>query len=145
MTARLKSEVIIYKGSRDLSPIRLKMLTDWHKQLIRSLLKGRTADSRISAEQRSAIRQICADVMPVAEPERFLRAFVDSLVQAADAERVPYGVERDAMLSQIVSIFVDELHASADDGGPLELGLRRETPATAPRLILDNNSTGTSL
>jgi hypothetical protein len=49
------------------------------------------------------------------------------------------------MLSQLVSIFVDELHTCADDGKPLELGLRRETPATAPRLILDSDSPRTSL
>jgi len=121
------------------------MLTDNHKDLIRTILTGRTADSKISAEQRGAIRQICADVMPVAEPERFLRAFVDALVQAADSEGIPYGVKRDAMLSQLVSIFVDELHTCADDGKPLELGLRSETPATAPRLILDSDSPDTSL
>ena len=121
------------------------MLTDEHKQLIRSIFTGRRLDSKISPVQRSLIRQICAEVMPVAEPERFLRQFVDTLVQAADAERIPYGVERDAMLSQIVAIFVDELHACADDGSPLDLGLRRETPATAPRLILDNDSAETSL
>lgn len=121
------------------------MLTEKHKQLIRGTLKGRTADSKITAEQRSAIRQICAEVMPVAEPERFLRAFVDALVQAADEEGIHYGVERDAMLSQIVSIFVDELHASTGDGNPLELGLRRETPASAPRLILDSDSASTPL
>ena len=121
------------------------MLTDKHRESIRNTLRARTRDSRINAEQRSAIRQICADVMPVAEPERFLRSFVDALVHLADEERIPYGVERDAMLSGIVSIFVDELHACADDGSSLELGLRRETPATAPRLILDSDSAGTPL
>ena len=121
------------------------MLTDRHQQLIRSLLKGRTANSKINAEQRSAIRQICAEVMPVPEPERFLRAFVDALVKAADAEGIAYGVRRDAMLSQLVSILVDELHSCTDDGNTLELGLRRETPATAPRLILDSDSPSTSL
>ena len=121
------------------------MLTDKHKELLRITVKGRTADSKIESEKRLAIRQICAELMPAAEPERLLRAFVDSLVQIADAEHIPYGVERDAMLSQIVSIFVDELHACADGDNPLQLGLRRETPATAPRLILDNDSANTSL
>ena len=121
------------------------MLTENQKQLIRSTLKGRTADSKINAEQRSAIHRICIEVMPVAEPERFLRAFVDTLVQGADAEGIAYGVERDAMLSQIVSIFVDELHAGTDDGVTLELGLRRETPATAPRLFLDGDSPNATL
>lgn len=120
------------------------MLTDNHKELIRLLLKRRLVDSKINAEQRATIREICVDVMPVAEPSALLRAFVDALVQAADSERVAYGVERDAMLSQLVSVFVEELHACSDDGRPLELGLRRETPATAPRLILDIESPGTS-
>lgn len=120
------------------------MLTENHKQLIRSTLKGRTTDSKINAEQRSAIHEICIEVIPVAEPERFLRAFVDTLVQAADSEGIAYGIERDAMLSQIVSIFVDEIHAT-NGGETLELGLRRETPATAPRLVLDNDSPTASL
>src|SRR6476469_3860449 len=121
------------------------MLTDYHKELIRRLLKGRMADSRLDTEQRATIRAICAEVMPVAEPHALLRAFVDALVQAADDERISYGVERDARLSQLVAVFVDELHACADDGTPLELGLRRETPATAPRIILDADSPDTSL
>lgn len=121
------------------------MLTDKHRELLRITVKGRTADSKIESEKRLAIRQICTELMPAAEPERLLRSFVDALVQAADAERIPYGVGRDAMLSQIVSIFVDELHTCADDDKPLDLGLRRETPATAPRLILDNDSANTPL
>jgi hypothetical protein len=121
------------------------MLTDYHKELIRRLLKGRMADSRIDAEQRASIRAICAEVMPVAEPSRLLRAFVDALVQAADNEGISYGVERDALLSQLVGVFVDELHACTAEGTPLELGLRRETPATAPRIFLDSDSPDTSL
>jgi hypothetical protein len=121
------------------------MLTDNHKARIRRLLQDRLADSRINAEQRATIRQICGELMPVAEPATLLRAFVDALVQAADTERLTHGVERDAMLSQLVSVFVDELHACADDEIPLELGLRRETPASAPRLILDSESPSTSL
>ena len=121
------------------------MLTDNHKELLRITIKGRTADSKIASEKRLAIRQICAELMPAAEPEKVLRAFVDGLVKVADEQRIPYGVERDAMLSQIVSIFVDELHTCAVDDKSLDLGLRRETPATAPRLILDNDSASTSL
>ena len=123
----------------------MKMLTDNHKRLIRGTIAGRATGSRVTAEQREAIRQICLEVMPVAEPERFLREFVDALVQAADAERIAYGVERDAMLSQIVSIFVDDLHSCADEETPLQLGLRRETPASAPRLFVDNDSASTPL
>jgi hypothetical protein len=121
------------------------MLTDYHKELVRRVLKARATESKINAEHRAAIREICAELMPSPEPERLLRAFVDAAVKAADEERVPYGIERDAMLSQLVTLFVDELHTCADDERPLELGLRRETPATAPRLVLDNDSVDTSL
>jgi hypothetical protein len=136
--------VSIHAGLLTLPLRGLKMLTDKHKELLRITVKGRAADSKIESEKRLAIRQICAELMPSAEPERLLRAFADALVHVADAERIPSGVERDAMLSQIVSIFVDELHACADDAD-LELGLRRETPASAPRLILDNDSANTPL
>lgn len=123
----------------------MKMLSDNHKELVRRILKGRTVDSKISSEQRLAIREICAEVMPVPEPERFLLAFVDAVVRAADIERIPHGVERDAFLSQLVTIFVDELHTCADEGKPLELGLPPDTPATAPRLVLDADSPDASL
>lgn len=49
------------------------------------------------------------------------------------------------MLSQIVSIFVDELHATTDEEVELVLGLRHKTPASAPRLILDKDSADTAL
>jgi hypothetical protein len=124
---------------------KLKMLNEDHKRLIRGILRARKSDPGIDSLRRVAIRQICVEGMPVTEPERFLRAFVDALVLAADAEAIPYGVERDAMLSQIVSIFVDELHATTDEEVELVLGLRRKTPASAPRLILDKDSADTAL
>src|ERR1041384_4088455 len=99
------------------------MLTDYHKELIRSTVKGSVADPKTNFERRMAIRRICVERMPITEPERFLRAFVDALVQAADAEAVPYGAERDALLSQLVNVFVDELQATTDE--EIELELRR--------------------
>lgn len=116
------------------------MLTDNHKQLIRSLLKGPTTDPKTNLERRLAIRRICVERMPVTEPERFLRAFVDALVRAADTEAIPYGDERDALLSQLVSIFVDELHATTDEEVGVELG-RRKTVTGAPEVALDSDST----
>lgn len=115
------------------------MLTDNHKQLIRHLLKGPRSDPKINLERRLEIRQICVQRMPVTEPERFLRAFVDALVQAADTEAIPYGAERDALLSQLVSIFVDELHATTDEEVSLQLGPRGR-PANAQPPGLDDDS-----
>ena len=116
------------------------MLTDHHKQLIRATLKARAIDSKINVEQRLAIRQICVERMPITEPQQFLRAFVDTLVQAADAEGIDYGAERDTLLSQIVAVFVDELHATTDEEVAMELGLREKTPRTVARLVLDSDS-----
>ena len=120
------------------------MLTDTHQQLLRSTLKNKTVRSKITAKQRSAIRQICIDVMPVDEPEKFLIAFKSALSAAADAEQIPQGVERTAMLTQLVSVFIDEFYAAGDQSA-LEMRLRKEPPATAPRLILDNDSSSARL
>ena len=121
------------------------MLTDAHQQLIRSILKDLTVRSKITAEQRAAIRQCCVQALAVAEPEKVLIAFKNLLAAAAEAEGIPPGFERNALLSQLVSIFIDELYASGDDASLQQMDLRRETPASAPRLLLDNDSTSTHL
>jgi hypothetical protein len=119
------------------------MLTDRHKALIRSTLSHRTEDSAISPEQRLAIREICVERMPITKPDAFLRAFVDALVDAANAEGMPYGAERDTLLSQLVSAFVDELRATTDEEVALESGARRVTPTSVARLVLDSESGST--
>lgn len=121
------------------------MFSDTHQHLVRSILKDMTVRSKITADQRAAIRQCCVEAVTVAEPEKVLIAFKSALIAAADAEQLPAGFERNAMLSQLVSIFIDELYASDDDGSVQEMGLRKETPASAPRLILDNDSINTRL
>jgi hypothetical protein len=121
------------------------MLTDAHQQLIRSILKDLTVRSKITAEQRAAIRQCCVQALAVAEPEKVLIAFKNLLAAAAEAEGIPPGYERNALLSQLVSIFIDELYASSDDASVRDMGLRKETPASAPRIFLDNDSIDTHL
>src|ERR1041384_3049665 len=104
------------------------MLTDAHQQLFRSILKDMTVRSKIPPAHRLAIRQCCVEAIP-AEPEKLLIAFKTALSAAAEAEQIPAGVERSAMLSQLVSIFIDELYATGNDDTVQELGLRKETPA----------------
>ena len=118
------------------------MLTDAHQQLFRSILKDMTVRSKITPAHRTAIRQCCVEAMP-AEPEKLLIAFKSALSAAAEAEQIPAGVERNAMLSQLVSIFIDELYATGGDD--TEMGLRKETPAFAPRIFLDDDSINTHL
>ena len=64
------------------------------------------------------IRQICSELTPVGEPEKALIEFKKALDEAANAERIPYGVERTEMLSHIVSLFIAELYGSAERGKP---------------------------
>ena len=116
------------------------MFTDTQQQLIRSIVRDMTVRSKISVEHRATIRQCCVDARHVAEPEKILIGFKAVLAAAADAEGMPQGVERTAMLSQLVTIFIDELYATGDDTTMQAMDLRKETPASAPRLILDNDS-----
>jgi hypothetical protein len=113
-------------------------LTDAHQQLLRDALKEKTARPAVTTEQRTAIRQICTDAMPGAEPEKLLIAFKTALARAADDAGLSYGVERSAIVSALVSVFIDELYAAGD--GERISSVRLETPATAPRLTLDNDS-----
>ena len=119
--------------------------TDTQQQLIRSILKDMKTRSKISADQRAAIRQCCVDARRIAEPEKILVAFKSALARAAEAEKIPQGVERNAMFAQLVSIFIDELYATGDDASMESMNLRKETPASAPRLVLDNDSTSNTL
>jgi len=121
------------------------MFTDAHHQLIRSLVKDMTLRSKVTGEHRAAIRQCCVDAARVAEPEKILIAFKSALAAAATAEGIPQGVQRDAILSQLVSIFIDELYATGYDASMEGINLRKETPASAPRLILDEDSPNTRL
>lgn len=146
MTTYAKREVIVYRQRLRLTLHGLTaMLIETHQQMIRSTLKDKTVRSKITAEDRQAIRQICIDVQPVRDPQTLLIAFKSALAQAADMEGIPHDYERNALLSQLVSVFIDELFAVTDDVHRGELGLRNETPASAPRLILDNDSADTRL
>ena len=118
-------------------------LTIAHQQLLRNALKETTARPIVTHEQRMAIRRICTESTSGAEPEKLLIAFKSALAQAAEDEGIPHSVERSAILSALISVFIDELYAGGD--GERISGVRMETPATAPRLILENDSPATRL
>ena len=88
------------------------MFTDTHQQLMRSVLRDMTMRSEIATEQRTAIRRCCIEASRGAEPEKILIAFKSTLAAAANAEHIPQGIERDTMLAQLVTIFIDELYAN---------------------------------
>lgn len=116
------------------------MLTESQQQVIRSILKDMTVRPKITLEQRAVIRQCCIEGANCAEPEKTLIAFKKELAAAATIENIPAGIERDAMLSQIVTIYIDELYATRDDASLEKMDLRKETPASAPKLFLDGDS-----
>ena len=118
-------------------------LTAAHHQLLRDALKGKAVRPIVTAEQRAAIRQICTDAVPSSEPEKLLVTFKVALVQAADDAEIPQSVERSALVSALISVFIDELYAAGD--GERISGVRLETPATAPRIILQGDSPATPL
>ena len=83
-----------------------------HCQLLRRALKGQYGREEVTAQQRRAIRHICADVAPGTEPEKVLIAFKAALADAANAEHIALGRERNAMISGLVSLFIEELYAA---------------------------------
>jgi len=91
-------------------------LTAAQLQLIRDALNGNELNPSVTAEQRAAIRAVCADVGGNGKSEKFLIAFKSALIDAANELDVPYGAERDAKLSRIVSVFIDELYTRAREG-----------------------------
>ncbi|HJQ10291.1 MAG TPA: hypothetical protein VJ840_04600 [Gemmatimonadaceae bacterium] len=113
-------------------------LTIAHQQLLRDALKEKTARPIVTPEQRAAIRQICKDTIQGAEPEKLLIAFKIALVKAAEDAGIPFGVERSAIVSGLVSVFIEELYA-AGCGEQIE-AFGTETPASAPRIILKDDS-----
>ena len=91
-------------------------LTAAQIQLIRDAIKGNELSPFVTAEQRAAIRAVCADTATNGKAEKFLIAFKSALVDAANEMDVPHGPERDARLSRLVSVFIDELYAKAREG-----------------------------
>lgn len=119
-------------------------LTAEQRQLIRTALNAKAEHASVTPAQRAAIRELCATSGAHGEPEKFLIAFKIALVEAANAEQIPFGPERSGVLSRLVTAFIDELYAHHGNG-ERQPPRGREGPATAPRLILEDDSSGARL
>ena len=117
-------------------------LTREHNRLLKNALNGKAAPFRVTPEQRAAIRQICADLVPSSEPEKLLVAFKVALGEAANAAHIAVGVERSAMTSKLVSLFIEELYAAGVDDRIVSIRRGNVPLAPAPQLILENGSSG---
>ena len=84
--------------------------------MIRDALKENELSPFVTAEQRAAIRAVCSDLGSDGKAEKLLIAFKTALVDAANDLDVPHGPERDAKLSRLVSVFIDELYAKTREG-----------------------------
>jgi hypothetical protein len=62
--------------------------------------------------QRELIRALCDGFRDSPDgPEQLLIAFKGSLVDSANDAQIPYGPERTALLSRLVTVFIEELYA----------------------------------
>jgi hypothetical protein len=85
-----------------------------HVELLVNALKAGWTTSRATVEQRAVIREICLGPERAHyAPEDFLIAFKLALVEAANTARVAPGPERNDLLADLVSVYIDEFYRSA--------------------------------
>jgi hypothetical protein len=81
------------------------------------VLDGSAAESRVTSEQRAAIRRICsAPERQTFEPEDFLIAFKLAIVDAANAVKIPPGPERNDFLARLVTVYIEEFYRVPQNG-----------------------------
>ena len=86
-------------------------LSSDHHELLKSALGLKTADDRSTADLRPVIREIVNTCAPTERPEQILVAFKSALNDVANNARMPFGPERNARLSSLVSAFIEEMYA----------------------------------
>jgi hypothetical protein len=82
-----------------------------HRKSLRNILGVMAPGLSVSAKQLVAIRELCAQMRTMGEPEHILNALTVALVEIANETMIPYGIHRSELLSTLVSIFADELFA----------------------------------
>jgi len=97
-------------------------LTRAQRALLRKALDGGSENGSGTSASREAIRELCNHFRDSARaPEQLLIAFKASLVDAASEAQVPYGPQRNELLSRLVSVFIEELYGfSLQRGRPAD-------------------------
>jgi hypothetical protein len=86
-------------------------LTPSDRKLLRNILGGTPPGVGVPAKQLVAIRELCAELRPMGEREHILNALRVALVEIANEVRIPYGLDRNELLSAVVGVFADEFFA----------------------------------
>jgi len=86
-------------------------LTSAQRDLLRHALQSGWKKADGDFARRQAIRELCSVGRDSKQrPEQMVIAFKESLVEAADEARLPYGPERREVLARMVSVFIEELY-----------------------------------
>jgi hypothetical protein len=115
------------QGESDSRRARWRLPAAHVDSLVTSLRAGWTT-KHVTLEQRVVIREICcAPERARYAPEDFLIAFKLALVEAANAARVPPGPERNDLLSDLVTVYIDEFYRSSSISTNIVANDRQET------------------
>jgi hypothetical protein len=86
-------------------------LTTSQRALLRRALECGLENRPGKRGQRELIRELCDHFRGSPQgPEQLLIAFKGSLVDSANDAQIPHGPERTALLSRLVSVFIEELY-----------------------------------
>jgi hypothetical protein len=103
-----------------------------HVESLVTALRSASNKTRVTAEQRAVIREICsAPERAHYAPEDFLIAFKLAIVEAANTARIPASPERNDLLAALVTVYIDEFYRASNDGDAVRLHDRQEI-APAP-------------
>jgi hypothetical protein len=93
------------------SSIKPLVLTTRQRILLRNALAAESENGHGGFAQREAIREFCIVSRDAAQrPEQLLIHFKESLIEAANEARLPYGFERSDQLARVVSVFIEEFY-----------------------------------
>ena len=119
-----------------------QLLTDNLRKLVKSdASHSRPNGHTLTSAQRQAIREICSWIdFHSQKPEQLLIAFKASLNEAANDANIRHSPERNDLLAQFVSVFIEELYRVAaerrtfGDGDGRRAAPRNFIPSRNPSL-----------
>jgi hypothetical protein len=109
-----KISMIPVKEMADSPAVRQMLANNVLRNLLKSAASSRSGRLIITSPQRQAIREICASTDSQAgKPERLLIAFKAALNEAANDAKIRPGPDRNDLLAEVVSVFIEELYRGA--------------------------------